>query len=314
LERDVARNAWRWVEGGAQVVDFDTRADVFAPHGRYGTGCEGVITLLLQRMPSAGLDVLEVLERAQGAGEAVVVAHRYGGGCVGEQAVWWAGGVEVSGGFGVVVEAVERAAARVLEAGRSEGLELGDEGAFFMEYVAPPVELLIVGAGEDAGALVEVAGALGWRLRVASMDAVRLASARFEGVERHLLGRAEDVGGLRIGPGTRVVVMTHALAFDVAALPPLLASRASFVGLLGPTGRTARLMAALHERGALPTADALARLCAPVGLDLGADDAWEVAASIVAQIVARSHGRAGGALHGRGVSIHDPHILRMEAE
>jgi isoquinoline 1-oxidoreductase alpha subunit len=135
LERDVARNAWRWVEVGPQVVDFDTRADVFAPHGRYGTGCEGVVTVLLQKMPAEGLDVMEVLGQAQAAGEAVVVAHRYGGPRVGEQAVWRAGGVEASAGFGLVGEGVARAAARVLGSGRAEGLELGDEGAVFIEYV-----------------------------------------------------------------------------------------------------------------------------------------------------------------------------------
>ena len=48
----------------------------------------------------------------------------------------------------------------------------------------------------------------------------------------------------------------------------------------------------------------LTKLRSRVGLDLGGEDAWEVAVSIIAQITAEAHDRPGGALHGRGGPIH----------
>jgi xanthine dehydrogenase accessory factor len=173
-----------------------------------------------------------------------------------------------------------------------------------VEYVPAPVELLAVGAGEDVAALMEVARPLGWRLRVASTDPVRLGDARFAHVERHVLARAAEVGALELGRATRVVLMTHSLLFDAEALGPLLASPARLVGMLGPASRTARLMALLHAEGRLPGAAQLDKLRSPVGLDLGGEDAWEVAVSIIAQIMAEAHDRPGGALHGRGNPIH----------
>jgi xanthine dehydrogenase accessory factor len=291
LERDVARSAWRWVEAGPQVVSFDTRADAFHPLGAYGTGCEGVVTVLLQQLPAPGTtDVLHELGLAQQAGEPAVVVHRFGAQIA--QQVWWGGQLRAAG--------IDAQVARAAALERS----LHPEPGAFIEYVPAPVELLAVGAGEDVAALMEVARPLGWRLRVASTDPVRLRDARFAHVDRHVLTQPAAVADLALGRATRVVLMTHSLTFDAEALGPLLASPARLVGVLGPASRTVRLMALLHAQGRLPGAAQLDKLRSPVGLDLGGEDAWEVAVSIIAQITAEAHDRPGGALHGRGGPIH----------
>ena len=66
-------------------------------------------------------------------------------------------------------------------------------------------------------------------------------------------------------------------------------------------------MIELHRRNKLPDAAALARLHAPVGLDLGSAEPAGVALSILSQIEASFNGRDGGPLSGRTRGIHEPH-------
>src|SRR5690606_35689389 len=106
---------------------------------------------------------------------------------------------------------------------------------------------------------------------------------------------------------SRAVLLTHSLHDDALLVADLLRTDVPWVGLLGPRRRTARVMRAIHERGALPPVDAFERLQTPVGLDLGGDDPAEVALSILAAVVASIHGREGGKLQDSAHGIHDAH-------
>jgi xanthine dehydrogenase accessory factor len=85
-----------------------------------------------------------------------------------------------------------------------------------------------------------------------------------------------------IRPGAWVVVATHG-RFDEDALAHALRSRARYVSLVASPKRTAAVREALQARGI--ALDALARLKAPAGLDLGAVTPEEIAVSILAEIV-----------------------------
>lgn len=325
LERDVVRGAWAFVAQGPATVEFDTRSSAFYPAGPYGTGCEGVVKVLLQELPvkEGELDVLGAIRTAQEGGEPLVVGHIYEGTgkyaeSVGATAVW-----SPRGQHGEclrderfptdVLREAEGTASGVFEREGSLGLvvEKGESRAeLLLEFIPAPVELLILGAGRDVEALVAVAKPLGWRLRVAALDPLKLNGERFPDVERHLLESPDGVSKLEISPHTRIVVMTHNLAFDTLAMPALLNSAARYVGLLGPKSRAGRVLGNLHEQGLLPGASLLEKLVAPAGLDLGGDDPWQVGLSIVAQIAARSNGRAGGDLRARPGPIHRPHEVR----
>ena len=76
--------------------------------------------------------------------------------------------------------------------------------------------------------------------------------------------------------------------------------------MLGPRVRYQKLLDGLARRGVVPTAAALARVRNPVGLDIGAESADEVALSIVAALVAERRGFRGGLLDGVAGRIHDP--------
>jgi xanthine dehydrogenase accessory factor len=193
----------------------------------------------------------------------------------------------------------EREAGELLWAERSER-----RGALFIDVVAPPPRLIIFGAVDTAAALCTLARASGWRAYVIDPRARFATPERFPDAEQVLAAWPEPalskLGG--IDAGTSIVVLTHDPKLDDAALVPALASPARFVGAMGSrpaqAARRERLLAAGVTEGDL------ARLSAPVGLDLGATSVPETALSIFAEVVASRHGRSGGPLRSADGRIH----------
>jgi xanthine/CO dehydrogenase XdhC/CoxF family maturation factor len=100
--------------------------------------------------------------------------------------------------------------------------------------------------------------------------------------------------------------MTHHYLHDLAYLGWLLGTPARYIGVLGPKKRSEDLLRDLRERGIAPPPDALERVHAPAGLDLGADGPEEIALALLAEIQAALSGRRGGPLRDRKGPIHDP--------
>ena len=82
---------------------------------------------------------------------------------------------------------------------------------------------------------------------------------------------------------TSVAIASHDLETDHAALMTALRSDAAYVGLLGARRRLAERVEALKAEGLTP--EHIARLHAPIGLDLGGKAPWEVAISVLGQII-----------------------------
>ena len=85
----------------------------------------------------------------------------------------------------------------------------------------------------------------------------------------------------------------------------LLRSPARYVGVLGPRRRTDRMLAELQAGGQLPDL-ALARLHAPVGLEIGAETPDEIALAILAEVQADLTATSGRQLRARQAPIHAP--------
>lgn len=152
-------------------------------------------------------------------------------------------------------------------------------------------EILVVGAGPVARALVSLAKPLGFRVRVVP-GPFEHDPHEFEGADE--VHEARNAAGLRaiaIGPSTYVVICGHDEEFSQPALRTLLPSEAPFLGMMGSRRHTGHLVADLRAAG---FSDAqLARIHSPVGLDLRAETPEEIALSALAQIVALRRG--GGA-------------------
>ena len=109
----------------------------------------------------------------------------------------------------------------------------------------------------------------------------------------------------RIDGRTFVLVMSHAFLRDKDYLRAALATPARTISMLGPTTRTARLLAELRDEGVGISDADLERIHGPAGLDLGSEGPEEIAAAIVAEIIAVRRGRRGGFLKERLGPIHE---------
>lgn len=89
---------------------------------------------------------------------------------------------------------------------------------------------------------------------------------------------------------TAVAIATHSLELDQAALAAALPSPAGYVGLLGARRRLPERLAPLRAAGVAE--EVLTRVHAPIGLDIGGKAPWEVAVSVVGQIMALRHAQA----------------------
>jgi xanthine dehydrogenase accessory factor len=179
--------------------------------------------------------------------------------------------------------------------GRSE-LREEDEDAFFIDVTVPSPRLFIFGAVDYAAALCTIARILGWRPFVVDPRARFATPARFPDAEEVVAawpaGAFERLGS--IDRATAIVVLTHDPKLDDAALHAALNSDAAYIGAMGSRNAQEARCERLLDAG-VPTEE-LSRICAPVGLDLGALTAEETALSIMAEIVALHRGRTGGRL------------------
>ena len=128
---------------------------------------------------------------------------------------------------------------------------------------------------------------------------------RFPDAEEVFVGWPDEafapLGG--IDRATSIAVLTHDPKLDDAALEIALRSEAAYVGAMGSRRAQAKRRERLLAKGI--TDEELARLAAPIGLDLGALTPEETALSIMAEVVALRRGRAGGRLANARGRIHE---------
>src|SRR5262249_26409300 len=146
---------------------------------------------------------------------------------------------------------------------------------------------------------------LGWHTSVVDTRARASSLERFKEADAVWLCRPEDVSKqVKLSERTAVVLMTHNYLHDLELLRQLLPLRLRYLGCLGPKNRTERLLLELSAEDARFGKADLRRLHAPVGLDIGAETAEEIALSIAGEIKAVLSQREGGELRRRDGSIH----------
>ena len=181
----------------------------------------------------------------------------------------------------------------LLRTGGTERLELeGAAGgcAVFVEAFRPPAQLFLLGAAFVAPPLARMASEAGFRVTVVDPRAAFATRERFPGADEVVVGWPDEaLARADLGPHSYIVVLLHDEKFDVPALLPALASDARYIGVLGSRRTHGRRLDQLRERGASEAA--LARLRAPIGLDLGGREPAEIAVSILAEMLAVRYGR-----------------------
>lgn len=168
-----------------------------------------------------------------------------------------------------------------------------------------PIAVMLFGAGADAVPFVRIASELGWQVTVHDHRPAFLTEERFPDAQKLVHQTVDEPPQIDADDRTAGVIMTHNYARDRFVLPELLASNAFYVGALGPKRRTEQLLEEIAADGRTFTEEKLARLFAPVGLDIGADSPESIALSIIGEIQSVLKNRQGTSLRYREGSIYD---------
>lgn len=305
LETDIVRKAFFRTSTAPCVLRYDSTGEGPDDEGglSFALGCNGIVDVLLERFEAGAEEALVFAAEARNQGRRAVVATVYQGPADAVATRWMLrdDGLEAGHVEGALGEAVRAAAREALEQGRTwSGSCAGAQ--VLLEVVEPPHSLMLFGSGFDVAPVVTQAAGLGWRVTVVADRPMETLRRRFPLAHAVVSAKARDAAeAVRLTPRTMAVLMTHSLPQDQVLLAGLLPRSLRYLGVLGPRARTEKLLAAMTPA---PSDEQLEKLHAPVGLDLGAEGAEEIALSIVAELQAVVSDRKGGKLRERQAPIH----------
>ncbi|MDO6798528.1 XdhC family protein [Shimia thalassica] len=243
-------------EGKARLLEFGVSdGDAFA----VGLACGGTIKVLVEPIGKV-LDEAVLGQLVQARSERRPVAYV----------------CDISSGGGTLVTEGYEDRFRMDRSG------LEEDGSFVAIH-NPPLRVVIVGAVHIAQAFVPMARIAGFDPILVDPRSAFGSEARFPGEE--ILEDWPDEAMERIGLDTRtaLVLLTHDPKLDDPALHIALASGTFYIGALGSKRTHASRVARLTDAGF--SADQIARIHGPVGLDIGASNPAEIAVSILSQML-----------------------------
>jgi len=159
----------------------------------------------------------------------------------------------------------------------------------FVERIAPADTLVLIGASDIAAALARFATTLGLRVVVIDGRERYATRERFASAQEVLVGMPSELARPHLSAGAYVVLTTHDYKYELPVLREALRSPVRYVGMLAGRKRADGIRALLREDGLTP--EQLARLHAPIGLDIGGREPEEIALSIAAQLIAVREGK-----------------------
>ena len=275
-------------DGRARVVSYGI-SDEFA--FTVGLSCGGSIDVLVEPVGALHRAALEAVRSERPALLVRVVAPADRAGTV---AVLTEDRAE---GWSPELAELKVGALAALGEGRSRTVtaRLGERDAtVFLEAIAMPPLLAIVGATHVGQALAHLAKAVGYRVVVLDPREALANAERFPGMEIVAAWPQEGLATLRFGPSSAIAILAHDDKFDHPALVAALRSAAGYVGAIGSRTTNEKRVAWLRSQG---VADRdIARIHAPIGLDIGATGVEEIALAILAEIVAVRRHRGGRSL------------------
>src|SRR5262245_37121466 len=170
------------------------------------------------------------------------------------------------------------------------GLICGGQMDVYIEPIEPSPELFVIGAGHVGFHLARLAHEVGFRVHVVD-DREKFANAeRFPtAVEVVVDDIPAWIGRAKLPPHAYAVIVTRGHTNDLEALRALAPRDLRYLGLIGSRAKVARIYDALVD-DQMPH-EALARVHAPIGLDIGAVTPQEIAVSILAELIAVKHGK-----------------------
>jgi xanthine dehydrogenase accessory factor len=255
LESDLMRQAKRCLSSGANhTVTYDMREDSDVAW-QLGIGCGGMVKILLQPVNCQN-DYLQLLALHQTLVSRIPCAYQQQLNSV-------------------------RPNNTLLLGDQIDTIHNIDTTLYFIHNITPRPLFAIFGGGVDARPLCEMANTLGWQTIVIDERANYASKTHFGSAsviyKQTLESAAAQPWFLQLDA---IAILTHNVEHDGRALKTAQKSNAKFVGLLGPTHRTDKVLASVS----MTRHDLVHPLSNPIGLDIGGDLPESIALSILSEI------------------------------
>jgi xanthine dehydrogenase accessory factor len=261
-----------------------------------GLSCGGVVHIFIERLRAD--DVFAALARALREEAPVALATEISGPRAGAKALVEPGRMLGSLGDPALDDAAAADARAMLEQGRTglrrygAGTQDGEDVEVFVDTFAVPARMYIFGATTQAAAVARIAKFLGYRVTVCDARAPLATPERIPDADAIVVRWPDEfLAQAPVDRRTAICVLTHDPKFDTPLLKVALTTNAGYIGVLGSRRTHEARCAALRDAG-VPE-ESLARLHAPIGLDIGARTPEEVAVAIAAEMVALRYERVG---------------------
>jgi xanthine dehydrogenase accessory factor len=163
------------------------------------------------------------------------------------------------------------------------GLKETPDGDVFLHALVPPARIVVVGASHIGQVLAEIARLSGYEIQVVDPRSAFAAPDRFPGIALHAEWPQDVLPRIGLDPYTAVVALAHVGHIDDEALKLALRSDCLYVGALGSQRNHAKRRERLLAAGI--SEEEIARIRAPIGLDIGAQTPAEIAVSVMADII-----------------------------
>ncbi len=322
LEGDALRRARRvMLNGKSEIIVYDsTDIEEDLQHGAQ-LGCEGTIHILLEPVDYADPNnPVELLRKTSRQDKPVVLAtilaaknsivHLVG------KRVLIADPAQRK--INLTEEAADQCilndALAALSSGQSsiQNYTINQDNArLFLEVIQPAPQLTVYGAGNDAQPLVRMAAGLGWRVHVIDGRSPQATLQRFPEAETVEVVKLADLQNRELYPGY-AVLMSHNYHYDFAVLQQLASFMAvNYIGILGPRKKTNRLLDDLAKANVVLKEAEEERIFGPVGLNVGAETAEEIAVSVMAELLAVKHKCKAGFLRELDGPIHNRNFIAV---
>ncbi|MFB6784635.1 XdhC family protein [Streptomyces sp. NPDC056352] len=277
-----------------------------------GLSCGGTLEVFVRRVGEGQFAQWAALAAAVREGRQAVTATVLAPGGATEVGAGQAGaallvtGEDVIGSLRGTPERDAAAVARLRELPSEHAAlrETADAGThLFVESFTPPARMLIFGAIDYAAALARIGRFLSYHVTVCDARPVFATAARFPDAHEVVVDWPHRwLSAARADARTVICVLTHEAKFDIPLLEVALRTDAAYIGAMGSRRTHEDRLRRLRESGVPDTA--LARLCSPIGLDLGGRSAPETAVSIAAEIIALRSGGTGRRLSTTTAPLH----------
>ncbi|WP_435159051.1 XdhC family protein [Haladaptatus sp. DFWS20] len=311
LEDEVVRLANSVLEAGRprlETFDLTNDDDVWG----LGIGCNGVIDLLVEPVDKRHEPLFDAHEAEQPIVSVTVLDSEASDVDAWQRTYFRPDGSPTADSKQVppwLIDAISERVTALTNEGQAGTVDVdGPNGSvrLFIDSITPPPTFVTIGTGHDIGPVVDLANRNGFRTVLVGFRGAVVTEDRIAVADETVSTSPRNIREVvDFDEETYVVVMSHNFVDDRLVLDELVRTPVPYVGLMGPHKRFEEMLSEFDSEGRTLSEVELAKVYTPVGLDLGSETPYQIAHSIVAEVLAVHNERTPRHLKDRVGSIHE---------